>query len=42
MLTPSLKLKRRKVLETYGNVIDQLYAKRRAEKTRTASSATAA
>jgi long-chain acyl-CoA synthetase len=42
MLTPSLKLKRRKVLETYGSVIDQLYAKRRADKARTTSSATAA
>jgi long-chain acyl-CoA synthetase len=42
MLTPSLKLKRRKVLEQYGSVIDQLYAKRRAEKARATSSATAA
>jgi long-chain acyl-CoA synthetase len=29
MLTPSLKLKRRKVVETYGALIDELYAKRR-------------
>jgi long-chain acyl-CoA synthetase len=28
MLTPSLKLKRRKVIETYGPLIDSLYAKR--------------
>ena len=28
MLTPSLKLKRRKVVETYGPVIEQLYASR--------------
>ncbi len=41
MLTPSLKLKRRKVLETYGSTIEQLYARRRGEKTR-AASATAA
>ena len=27
MLTPSLKLKRRKVVETYGPLIDQLYSK---------------
>ena len=26
MLTPSLKLKRRKVVETYGSILDQLYA----------------
>jgi long-chain acyl-CoA synthetase len=26
MLTPSLKLKRRKVVETYGSLVDQLYA----------------
>jgi long-chain acyl-CoA synthetase len=41
MLTPSLKLKRRKVLEIYGSAIEQLYAKRRGEKGRSAS-ATAA
>jgi long-chain acyl-CoA synthetase len=41
MLTPSLKLKRRKVLETYGSSIEQLYAKRRGEKSPGAS-ATAA
>jgi len=28
MLTPSLKLKRRKVVEVYGSVLDQLYAAR--------------
>ena len=28
MLTPSLKLKRRKVIETYGPAIEQLYAAR--------------
>ena len=28
MLTPSLKLKRRKVLEVYGNLLDGLYAKK--------------
>jgi long-chain acyl-CoA synthetase len=28
MLTPSMKLKRRKVVETYGNLIAQLYAKK--------------
>ncbi len=28
MLTPSLKLKRRKVVEVYGPVIEQLYAAR--------------
>jgi long-chain acyl-CoA synthetase len=39
MLTPSLKLKRRKVVETYGPVIEQLYAGR-AEK-RVAARATA-
>jgi long-chain acyl-CoA synthetase len=41
MLTPSLKLKRRKVLETYGATLDQLYTRRRGEKSRVAS-ATAA
>jgi long-chain acyl-CoA synthetase len=30
MLTPSLKLKRRKVVETYGALIDQMFAKARA------------
>jgi long-chain acyl-CoA synthetase len=30
MLTPSLKLKRRKVVETYGAVIEQMYAKAKA------------
>ena len=28
MLTPSLRLKRRKVIETYGPAIEQLYAAR--------------
>jgi long-chain acyl-CoA synthetase len=28
MLTPSLKLKRRKVLEVYSSVLDGLYAKK--------------
>jgi long-chain acyl-CoA synthetase len=32
MLTPSLKLKRRKVVETYSAVIEQLYAKTKTEK----------
>ena len=31
MLTPSLKLKRRKVVETYGALIEQLYAKEMAD-----------
>jgi long-chain acyl-CoA synthetase len=31
MLTPSLKLKRRKVIETYGSIIDGLYAKKGAK-----------
>jgi long-chain acyl-CoA synthetase len=31
MLTPSLKLKRRKVVETYGSVIDALYGKGKGE-----------
>jgi long-chain acyl-CoA synthetase len=33
MLTPSLKLKRRKVVETFGSVIDQLYSGAKAAKT---------
>jgi long-chain acyl-CoA synthetase len=32
MLTPSLKLKRRKVVETYGALLDQLYAKKPGER----------
>ena len=32
MLTPSLKLKRRKVMEVYGKAIDELYAKKREKK----------
>ena len=40
MLTPSLKLKRRKVVETFGPVIDALYAKKR-EKKGAGASATA-
>jgi long-chain acyl-CoA synthetase len=31
MLTPSLKLKRRKVVETYGSVFEQLYVKTKAD-----------
>ncbi len=31
MLTPSLKLKRRKVFETFGSVIEQLYSKGKSE-----------
>jgi long-chain acyl-CoA synthetase len=31
MLTPSLKLKRRKVVETYGGLLEQLYAKKKGE-----------
>jgi len=31
MLTPSMKLKRRKVLETYGPVLDKLYASRQSK-----------
>jgi long-chain acyl-CoA synthetase len=30
MLTPSLKLKRRKVVETYGSLLEQMYAKAKA------------
>jgi long-chain acyl-CoA synthetase len=39
MLTPSLKLKRRKVLEVHGPLLDSLYAKKAkpAEKPRTAA-----
>jgi long-chain acyl-CoA synthetase len=39
MLTPSLKLKRRKVVEVYGSTIEQLYASRalRAKSTATAA-----
>jgi long-chain acyl-CoA synthetase len=37
MLTPSLKLKRRKVMETYGKVIDDLYASKQAKKAAQAS-----
>jgi long-chain acyl-CoA synthetase len=40
MLTPSLKLKRRKVVETFGPVLDALYAKKR-EKKGAGASATA-
>jgi long-chain acyl-CoA synthetase len=29
MLTPSLKLKRRKVIETYGSLVEQLYARKK-------------
>jgi long-chain acyl-CoA synthetase len=41
MLTPSMKLKRRKVLETYGSAIEQLYTKRRGDKGRGASASAA-
>jgi long-chain acyl-CoA synthetase len=41
MLTPSLKLKRRKVMEQYGSAIEQLYVKRRGEKGRSASASAA-
>jgi len=41
MLTPSLKLKRRKVVETYGALLDELYAKRQSAK-RAGAAATAA
>jgi long-chain acyl-CoA synthetase len=37
MLTPSLKLKRRAVLEKYGPTIDELYKKKKAEKKASAS-----
>jgi len=37
MLTPSLKLKRRKVLETYGALLDGLYAKKAASRSASAS-----
>jgi long-chain acyl-CoA synthetase len=37
MLTPSLKLKRRKVVETYGALIEQLYSKAKSEKRPAAS-----
>ena len=30
MLTPSLKLKRRKVIETYGSLFEQMYGKAKA------------
>jgi long-chain acyl-CoA synthetase len=38
MLTPSLKLKRRKVFETFGPVIEQLYAKLGTDRRQTAGS----
>jgi long-chain acyl-CoA synthetase len=41
MLTPSLKLKRRKVLETYGSALEQLYAKRKGERSAGASASAA-
>jgi long-chain acyl-CoA synthetase len=41
MLTPSLKLKRRKVLEVHGPVIEALYAKRAAKAQAPARTATA-
>jgi long-chain acyl-CoA synthetase len=39
MLTPSLKLKRRKVLEVYGSLLDGLYAKKPARAVSAASAA---
>ena len=39
MLTPSLKLKRRAVLEKYGPTIDELYKKKKAEKKAPSASA---
>jgi long-chain acyl-CoA synthetase len=41
MLTPSLKLKRRKVIETFGPVIESLYAKRASKGQPAARAATA-
>ena len=41
MLTPSLKLKRRKVVEAHGSLIDGLYAKRAEKKGPSASAARA-
>ncbi len=41
MLTPSLKLKRRKVLETYGTLLEQLYAKPTGQKGVPAATGTA-
>ncbi|HEY3815529.1 MAG TPA: long-chain fatty acid--CoA ligase [Polyangiaceae bacterium] len=41
MLTPSLKLKRRKVIETHGPVIEALYAKRASKGQASARAATA-
>ncbi len=32
MLTPSMKVKRRKVVETYGHLLEELYAKKRAQR----------
>jgi long-chain acyl-CoA synthetase len=37
MLTPSMKLKRRKVVETYGSMIEQLYAKKSDDRSASAS-----
>jgi long-chain acyl-CoA synthetase len=39
MLTPSLKVKRRKVMEKYGKVVDGLYAKKRDKSQQAASQA---
>ncbi len=41
MLTPSLKLKRRRVLEVYGTLLDGLYAKKKASARSTAGAAAA-
>jgi long-chain acyl-CoA synthetase len=40
MLTPSLKLKRRKVFDAYGGLIDQMYARRAGERHATSSGPT--
>ncbi len=39
MLTPSLKVKRRKVMEKYGKAVDALYAKKREKREQAASQA---
>jgi long-chain acyl-CoA synthetase len=39
MLTPSLKVKRRKVMEKYGKAVDALYAKKREKRAEAASQA---
>jgi len=39
MLTPSLKVKRRKVMEKYGKTVEALYAKKRDKSAQAASQA---